>query len=374
MEGSRPCRLPSTLPRPATSLRCRPAPAPPRAPARARGNSPRGSGRGSRTTRTGRTLRRELVGLHPSLAVVGVRPPQVHRDGLDLADLAVQRLSRMTVPRHRARGHVMQLDVHAGTLEHPGDRHGIHRHRQGGPQLVHRRGPARGLVVHHHERPSAVGRRPVVEPVDPPGQRHRAGAHRDGSLDPDRAVARGDPPEVVRDLLLRRPQPAAGHGGVAEPHVDPARGDQRVRPVHRPLLHRHVPPVPQRVVHRDPEAGVRPLRGRLRLGSVEVLQAVAPRAVEVGEQAGRARGIQPLRHPGEGALPGRLVRGLLGHAVDPRHARAEETIHRAACGRRRPERDRLWTTRLRDAARARRSPGPRSAPAPRAPSCARRCG
>ena len=71
-----------------------------------------------------------------------------------------------------------------------------------------------------------------------------------------------------------------------------------------------VPEVAQRVVGRDADRGVRALRAGLRPRTVEVLHAVAARAVEPGEQPRRRAGVERRGH----AREGRLLGGSRRHA------------------------------------------------------------
>ena len=88
-------------------------------------------------------------------------------------------------------------------------------------------------------------------------------------------------------------------------------------PAGRALGRREVPEVAQGVVGRDADRGVRALRAGLRARTVEVLHAVAPRAVEPREQPRRRAGVERRGHAREGRLLSRSRR----HADTLRPAR-----------------------------------------------------
>ena len=128
---------------------------------------------------------------------------------------------------------------------------------------------------------------------------------------PTRLVVAVDSTEVGGDRVdATRSRHARGLVGVAEADVDPRRAHELGDAGRRALAGREVPQVAQRVVGRDADRGVGALRARLRPRAVEVLHAVATRAVEPGEQPRRRAGVERRGH----ARERRLLRRSRRHA------------------------------------------------------------
>ena len=117
-----------------------------------------------------------------------------------------------------------------------------------------------------------------------PGDGDLVGLERHAALDADRLVVAVADAEVLGDRVTHSQPPRGGLLGVAEADVDPRRADELGHSRRRAVAGRQVPEVAQHVVGRDADRGVGALRAGLRPRTVEVLHAVATRAVEPGEQ------------------------------------------------------------------------------------------
>ena len=236
-----------------------------------------------------------MAGRGRGLALLGeveVGPPGVAGDGPGLLDLAGERLGGVLVGGDRARGHVVQLDAQGAPAEHLPHRRGVEPQRQRGAGVVVCGRHPRGLVVDDDQLAVAV-----VEPVDPPADAQVTADERHGALDADRLAGRVDAGEVGGDRGPHLLAPLTRLLAVAEADVDPCPVDQAGPALGGALG--EVPPVAQGVVHGVAQRGVRPLAALLGHRAVEVLQAVAARAVEERQQLARARGVEGHRHAGE---------------------------------------------------------------------------
>jgi hypothetical protein len=227
--------------------------------------------------------------------ILRVGAPQVGRDRLGLAHLGDQRVVRVGVRDHRAGRHVVQLHPHAAPPEHLPHRRGIQGQRQRGAGILVGERASAGLVVDDDELAAAV-----IEPVDPPEEGQLLGLEGGGALDADGHPRGIDPAQVCRDLLAHPLPPYLALPLVAEPQADPALS-------HEPAAGLRgawggIPPVAQRVVRAHPDRRVRALRPGWGPRPVEVGEPIPTRAVQPGQQAGRARGIQGGGHAREGAL------------------------------------------------------------------------
>ena len=206
--------------------------------------------------------------------------------------------------RRWARGAARPAACGAGTS--PG-RGGIQGQRQRGARVLLGAGATAGLVVDDDEL-GAVDARPLVDAVDAAVEHQAVGAHRDGALDPARLVVRVDVAEVGLHLATDAGAPPAALVVVAEAGLDPRLAQQGRASGCRPLTARQVPPVAQRVVRGQADRGMRALRPGGRTRPVEVLEPVAARALEVGQETAGRRRIQRRGHALEHALRRRRCR------------------------------------------------------------------
>ena len=119
------------------------------------------------------------------------RPPPSPRRAPRPTQVSGQRLGRVLVADHLVARQVVQLDLDARAAEGPGRRQGVERQRQRAADVEHGQRPPAGLVVDDHQLAAAVRAEPVVEPVDPAGQREHLGAGRHRPLDAQRLVVAG---------------------------------------------------------------------------------------------------------------------------------------------------------------------------------------
>src|SRR6266566_2877036 len=206
---------------------------------------------------------------------------------------------------------MVQLHDPARPPQHPPGGERVERERQRRPRVVRGQPAAPGLVVHHHElaaeRVVRVVRsrgadRPVVEPVDPAGDRDQVRLGRDRPLDTGRLARRVEPGRVPFDHDPRPAQVIGGLGVVGVTFGDPAAGEQPPGGFGRALLALQPPPSGQCVVHARAQAVVRPWRPLLRRGPVQVGHPVPPGAVQPRPQPAGCARIQPARHAIESKL------------------------------------------------------------------------
>ena len=117
-------------------------------------------------------------------------------DVLGPAQLPGQRFVRVLPGEDPASRQMMQLDPPARPPHHPPGRERIQSQRQGRPSVVHAEHVPAGLVVHHHELARTAWLEPVIQAVDPAGDRDQVGPSRHRALHPDRLVCRVQPGHV----------------------------------------------------------------------------------------------------------------------------------------------------------------------------------
>ena len=184
---------------------------------------------------------------------------------------------------HLARRQVVKLDSQASASEHGANRDRIQRQGQRGASVVVAQSGPAGLVVDHHELTVAV-----IEPVEATGHGQRLGVQADGPFNTQRLSAAVYASQVIGHAPCGANAPLCRLVGIAEADVDPGPGYQMLYCRRGALGWRQVPEACQRIVGGHPNRGVRPLRPGQGPGAIEVLHAVAARAVEPDHQSAGA--------------------------------------------------------------------------------------
>ena len=228
----------------------------------------------------------------------------------------------MVPAQHPPGRQVVQLDGVAGAAQHPARGYRVEREGHRGPRVVDGQQATAGLVVDHDEfalgRPGPGHRRavawltgvlgpgvpggPVVQAVDPAGDRDQVGLGRDGPFHPGRLAVGIEPGHVVLDHRPGAAQVLRALGVIGIPVGEPAAREQRAGRLGRPFLPVQPPPPGQRVVHAGAQAVVRPRRALRWRRPVQVRHPVPSRAIQPGPQPARRARVQPPRHSLEAKL------------------------------------------------------------------------